>query len=56
MLGVVVHINDVLQDVRGKVSVAHKNQVLRSLGVVIERVGAPCSAVSPQVSLSVVWL
>ncbi|KAG9097745.1 serine/threonine-protein kinase M1 [Ceratobasidium sp. 370] len=49
MLGIMIHINDVLQDVRGKTTVTHKNQVLRSLGVVIERVGSSCSVVSPQI-------
>ncbi|KAG8747053.1 serine/threonine-protein kinase M1 [Ceratobasidium sp. 414] len=49
MLGIMIHINDVLQDVRGKTTVAQKNQVLRSLGVVIERVGFSCSVVSPQI-------
>ncbi|QRV72397.1 phosphatidylinositol 3- and 4-kinase [Ceratobasidium sp. AG-Ba] len=49
ILGTMVHINDVLQDVRGKTTIAHKNQVLRSLGAVIELVGSPCNAVSPQI-------
>ncbi|KAG8694478.1 serine/threonine-protein kinase M1, partial [Ceratobasidium sp. 395] len=49
MLGIMIHINDVLQDVRGKTTIAHKNQVLRSLGVVIESVGPSCNAVSPQI-------
>lgn len=52
MLGIVIHINDALQDVRGKTSVAQKNQVIRSLGVVIELVGTSCSFVSPQVQIS----
>ncbi|KAG9127763.1 serine/threonine-protein kinase M1 [Ceratobasidium sp. 392] len=49
MLGIMIHINDVLQDVRGKTTVARKNQVLRSLGVVIEWVGTSCGVVSPQI-------
>ncbi|KAJ1308398.1 hypothetical protein OPQ81_004104 [Rhizoctonia solani] len=49
LLGIVMHINDALQDVRGKATVAQKTQMIRSLGVVVDLVGASSSFVSPQV-------
>lgn len=49
MLGIMIHTNDVLQDARGKTSIDRKKQVMRSLGVLIERVGPTCSFVAPQV-------
>ncbi|CAE7142760.1 unnamed protein product [Rhizoctonia solani] len=49
LLGIVMHINDALQDIRGKATVAQKTQMIRSLGVVVGLVGASSSFVSPQV-------
>ncbi|CAE6451648.1 unnamed protein product [Rhizoctonia solani] len=49
LLGTVMHINDALQDVRGKATVAQKTQMIRSLGVVVNLVGTSSSFVSPQI-------
>ncbi|KAH7344042.1 hypothetical protein B0J17DRAFT_625622 [Rhizoctonia solani] len=49
LLGIVMHINDALQDVRGKATVSQKIQMIRSLGVVVDLVGTSSSFVSPQI-------
>ncbi|EUC67515.1 phosphatidylinositol 3- and 4-kinase, partial [Rhizoctonia solani AG-3 Rhs1AP] len=49
LLGIVMHINDALQDVRGKATVTQKTQMIRSLGVVVGLVGTTSSFVSPQI-------
>ncbi|ELU38352.1 phosphatidylinositol 3- and 4-kinase, putative [Rhizoctonia solani AG-1 IA] len=49
LLGIVMHINDALQDVRGKATVSQKIQMIKSLGVVVKSVGASSSLVSPQI-------
>ncbi|CAE6445919.1 unnamed protein product [Rhizoctonia solani] len=49
LLGVVMHINDALQDVRGKANVSQKIQMIKSLGVVVGLVGTSSSFVSPQI-------
>ncbi|KAH9482313.1 Serine/threonine-protein kinase ATR [Psilocybe cubensis] len=49
ILGVISTINDMLQDVQGKKSVTVKRKILRSLGSLIEQMGAAISAVSPQI-------
>ncbi|CAE6465638.1 unnamed protein product [Rhizoctonia solani] len=49
LLGIVMHINDALQDVRGKATVAQKTQMIRSLGVVVGLVGTTSSFVSHQI-------
>jgi serine/threonine-protein kinase ATR len=50
ILGLISHINDLLQDVQGKKSAASKCQILRSLGALVVLMGTPISFVAPQVS------
>ncbi|KZO97981.1 hypothetical protein CALVIDRAFT_50339 [Calocera viscosa TUFC12733] len=49
MLGVISHLNDVLHDMQGKKSHAFKQQVVRSLGSLIDLVGASISSIAPQI-------
>jgi len=49
MLGLISHINDLLQDVQGKKPVAMKRKILRSLGGLIELIGEAINNVAPQV-------
>ena len=49
MLGVISHMNDMLQDVQGKKSMTCKRQILRSLGALVGQVGPAISNVAPQV-------
>jgi serine/threonine-protein kinase ATR len=49
MLGLISHINDMLQDVQGKKSTSYKRQILCSLGAMVVRVGSAISNVAPQV-------
>ncbi|KZT62935.1 hypothetical protein CALCODRAFT_425546, partial [Calocera cornea HHB12733] len=49
MLGIISHLNDVLHDMQGKKSPAFKQQVLRSLGSLIELVGSSISSIAPQI-------
>lgn len=49
MLGVVSHLNDMLQEVHGKLSVESKRQIIRALGVLIREVGPNIQGVAPQV-------
>lgn len=50
MLGVISNMNDMLQDVQGKKTIAEKRIVLRSLGTLIIHIGHAISNVAPQVS------
>lgn len=49
LMGVVTHLNEVLQDVHGKKAVAMKQKVIRGLGALIECIGHQISTVAPQV-------
>lgn len=49
MLGVISHINDILQDVQGKKSTGTKRQILRSLEALVTQVGFSINSVAPQV-------
>lgn len=49
MLGIMSHLNEVLQDVLGKKSVRFKSQVIRSIGALVLQVGHTVSAIAPQV-------
>lgn len=51
MLGIISNMNDMLQDVQGKKTVAEKRVILRSLGALIIHIGPAISNVAPQVSL-----
>jgi len=50
LMGVISHLNEVLQDVHGKRSLDVKRKVMRSLGALIEQVGSQVTSVAPQVS------
>jgi len=52
MLGLIAHINDILQDFRGKKPVAFKQKVLRSLGELVKQASDSVSSAAPQVGLS----
>jgi serine/threonine-protein kinase ATR len=52
ILGIMTHLNEVLQEVQGKRSPAYKRQVIRSIGVLVSEVGTPIIAIAPQVSSS----
>jgi serine/threonine-protein kinase ATR len=49
MLGVISDMNEMLQDARGKKTIAEKRQILRSLGALIVHIGPAISSVAPQV-------
>lgn len=49
MLGLISHINDLLQDVQGKKNVASKQKILRGLGAVIQQIGSTITYAAPQV-------
>lgn len=49
LLGVIVHVNDILQDVHGRKGLAEKKQVLRGLGALLVMMGPSAGTVSPQV-------
>ncbi|KAJ6486408.1 hypothetical protein C8R47DRAFT_1216527 [Mycena vitilis] len=49
MLGVVSHINELLRDGRGKISVARKRKILRSIGPMVKLIGPSISTVAPQI-------
>jgi serine/threonine-protein kinase ATR len=49
MLGVIAGLNDILHDIRGKKTVAHKRKIIRSLTVIIHLIGGAMSSFSPQV-------
>jgi serine/threonine-protein kinase ATR len=49
MVGIISYLSEVLQDVQGKKSPAAKKQVIRSIGVLVQKVGPSMSSVSPQV-------
>jgi hypothetical protein len=51
MLGLISHINDILQDIQGKKSMASKRQILRSLESLVTHVGSAINNVAPQVCL-----
>ncbi|KAJ6615603.1 hypothetical protein B0H10DRAFT_2220252 [Mycena sp. CBHHK59/15] len=49
MLGVVSHVNELLRDGRGKISVMLKRKILRSLGRLVQLIGPSVSTVAPQI-------
>ncbi|KIJ37345.1 hypothetical protein M422DRAFT_118575, partial [Sphaerobolus stellatus SS14] len=49
LMGVVSHLNEVLQDVHGKRPLEIKKKVMRSLGALIEQVGSQITIVAPQI-------
>ncbi|TFK43883.1 hypothetical protein BDQ12DRAFT_199518 [Crucibulum laeve] len=49
MLGLISDINDMLQDVQGKKSVASKRKILRSLGALVTVLGSATITVAPQI-------
>lgn len=49
MLGLISHINDMLQDVQGKKTPQAKQRILRSLGHLIILIGPAVTNVGPQV-------
>ncbi|KDR84098.1 hypothetical protein GALMADRAFT_219929 [Galerina marginata CBS 339.88] len=49
MLGLISDINDMLQDVQGKKTVATKRKILRSLGALVEQIGPAITNVAPQI-------
>ncbi|KAJ7688699.1 hypothetical protein B0H17DRAFT_938064 [Mycena rosella] len=49
MLGVVSHVNEMLRDGRGKISVVMKRKILRSLGPMVKLIGPSVSTVAPQI-------
>ncbi|KAE9410202.1 hypothetical protein BT96DRAFT_913020 [Gymnopus androsaceus JB14] len=49
MLGLISHINDMLQDVQGKKPVEVKKKILRSLGVLMVQIGSAVASVAPQI-------
>lgn len=48
-MGIVSHLNEVLQDVHGKMPLAIKKNVMRSLGALVQHVGSQITTVAPQV-------
>jgi serine/threonine-protein kinase ATR len=49
MLGLISHVNDLLQDVQGKKTVAIKRKIIRGLGALILQIGPAVAYVAPQV-------
>ncbi|PBK93781.1 hypothetical protein ARMGADRAFT_1100399 [Armillaria gallica] len=49
MLGLITHINEMLQEVHGKILMSAKQKILRSLGAVVSLIGSPISTVAPQI-------
>ncbi|KAJ4479010.1 hypothetical protein J3R30DRAFT_3881305 [Lentinula aciculospora] len=49
MLGLISHINDMLQDVQGKKSVDAKKKIIKSLGALMVQTGSATASVAPQV-------
>lgn len=49
MLGVISDMNDMLQDVQGKKSIAEKRKILRGLGALVTHIGTAITNVAPQV-------
>jgi serine/threonine-protein kinase ATR len=49
MLGLISHINDLLQDVQGKKNVGSKQKIIRGLGAVIQQIGSTITYAAPQV-------
>jgi serine/threonine-protein kinase ATR len=48
LLGIISHINEMLQDVQGKKTISSKQQILRSLGALVSHMGPAISMVAPQ--------
>jgi serine/threonine-protein kinase ATR len=48
LLGIISHINEMLQDVQGKKTISSKQQILRSLGALVLHMGPAISIVAPQ--------
>ncbi|KDQ64194.1 hypothetical protein JAAARDRAFT_117891 [Jaapia argillacea MUCL 33604] len=49
VLGLISHLNEMLQDVQGKKSVDTKRQIIRSLGALITQMGPEIGNVAPQI-------
>ncbi len=49
MLGIITSISQMLQELRGKQSVASKRRILRSFGILFTIIGPSISNVAPQV-------
>ncbi|KAF8314749.1 hypothetical protein DL93DRAFT_2155621 [Clavulina sp. PMI_390] len=49
MLGIMNYLDDELMEMNGRRSPGHKRQVIRSIGKLIQIVGAPISATAPQI-------
>ncbi|KXN89480.1 Protein kinase rad3 [Leucoagaricus sp. SymC.cos] len=49
MLGLVSHVNDMLQDVQGKKTAAVKRKIIRGLGALILQIGPAVTYVAPQI-------
>ena len=49
MLGLISEVNEMLQDVQGKKTVAIKRKILRSLGALVEQADIAINNVAPQV-------
>lgn len=52
MLGVISHLNDMLQEVQGKKTLESKQQIIRSLAAFIAQLGPAIANVALQVSAS----
>jgi serine/threonine-protein kinase ATR len=52
MLGLISEVNEMLQDVQGKKTVAIKRKILRSLGALVEQADITINNVAPQVSFN----
>jgi len=52
MLGLISEVNEMLQDVQGKKTVAIKRKILRSLGALVEQADIAINNVAPQVSFN----
>ena len=48
-MGIVSHLNEVLQDVHGRRPLTVKKNVMRSLGALVKHVGSQITTVAPQV-------
>jgi serine/threonine-protein kinase ATR len=53
MLGLMSHINEMLQDMQGKKSVTSKRKIIKGLGALIVQIGPNISYGAPQVCSSV---
>ncbi|KAI0938155.1 hypothetical protein AcV7_003428 [Taiwanofungus camphoratus] len=49
MLGIISHLNDLLQDVQGRRSIECKRKILKSLGPFVTEIGSAVSNIAPQI-------